>query len=268
MRDWTDSSPLQIPACLLFNGKVIHYPVALQRRAERMLKLFKKKPETKIYDNVQNFSFDTVCALLANRNKGRDPDVMQSVAAMGSCVAATRDFMGVLSPAMPTILKRVNADIFAMECLAFVTPTITRAVYLQRSKERATGLDRIWLPLSSTPRTIKDQFIERSAPGLGAIWLERWKEYRNTEDLSDRFGLLCYLLYTSSGYDLIQERYPKSPPTILELFFGIEQMLAYSAGLQSILNSVENFKKVDAVMPDFDPFDDEDELLGEDDDDL
>jgi len=176
--------------------------------------------------------------------------------------------MGVLSSAMPTILKRVNADIFAMECLAFVTPTITRAVYMQRSNERATGLDRIWLPLSSTPRTIKDQFIERSAPALGAIWLERWKEYRNTENLSERFGLLCYLLYTSSGHDLIQERYPNSPQTILDLFFGIEQAQAYMAGLQSILNSVENFKKVDAVMPDFDLFDDEDELLGEDDDDL
>jgi hypothetical protein len=169
---------------------------------------------------------------------------------------------------MPRILKRVNADIFAMECLAFVTPTITRAVNLQRSKEQVTGLDRIWLPLSSAPRTIKDHFIERFAPGLGAIWLERWLEYRNAEDLSDRFGLLCYLLYTSSGYDLIQARYPKSPPTILELFFGIEQMLGYSAGLQSILSSVENFKKVDAVMPDFDPFDDQDELFDEDDDDL
>ena len=118
------------------------------------------------------------------------------------------------------------------------------------------------------PQNHQRPVYRKVCPGLGAIWLERWKEYRNTEDLSDRFGLLCYLLYTSSGYDLIQERYPKSPPTILELFFGIEQMLAYSAGLQSILNSVENFKKVDAVMPDFDPFDDEDELLGEDDDDL
>jgi len=59
-----------------------------------MFKLFKKKQQTKIYDNVQNFRFDTVCALLASGNKVRDPVVTQSVAAMGSCVAATSGLTG------------------------------------------------------------------------------------------------------------------------------------------------------------------------------
>lgn len=221
-----------------------------------MFRIFEKH---KLYDEVSKHTYGGVVHFLTTRQSDVNPSVTNAMAMMAACIATTARVIPVLERTMPRSLDKVRKDLLALDALAFVVCSVSQAIQTRRRNERLFGLERVWLPMTTTPRDTKEHFVQKFGSELGVVWLDRWQEFRAIESFHDRFQQLTYLLNSSKGHKVYQTRYSNSPSVMLDFNLGLESMAAGLACGQVILDAVLAFNEIGLVMPEDEDLDDEDD---------
>lgn len=198
-----------------------------------------------LYYLISRFTYPFAGAFLKRKRGTVDPSGLNSAVTLSVVMAATARCVARIEHGMSHAMRGVSKDLLAFDVLAFTTVTLQQAMRARLRQRGTEHVENACVQLSVMGHHIREQVIDRHAPSLGPLWVERWKEYREIEAPGERFGRLAYLLYASAGHPPPRRW---ALPLFLDLTLAREAKPTEKACLHEVLQAADVLERLCSHM--------------------